>query len=246
MPVALVGGMIYASPTDEPIQDGIVVIDDGKIAAVGSRTLVDIPQSGQLLNCSGFTITAGFWNCHIHFFERKWANAAEIPASELSRQLQGMLTRYGFTSAFDLGSEWKNTRHIRDRIESGEVPGPRIRSTGEGLIPPGAIPSETVLHMMGAMNAPLPEVTNASEAANAARTLLDQGVDGIKLFASSPRSAALPQSAIEAAANEAHRFGKPVFVHPNNGVDVLTDVRAGAEVIAHTTTQSGDLDEKIL
>jgi imidazolonepropionase-like amidohydrolase len=246
MPVALVGATIYTSPTEEPIEDGIVVIDNGKIAAVGSRTSVDLPQSGQLLNCSGFTITAGFWNSHVHFFERKWANAAEIPASELTRQLQDMLTRYGFTSVFDLGSEWKNTRHIRDRIESGEVRGPRIRSTGEGLIPPGAIPSETVLHMMGAMNVPLPEVKNAREAANAARKLLDQGVDGIKLFASSPRSAALPQSVIEAAAREAHRVGKPVFVHPNNGVDVLTAVRAGADIVAHTTPQSGDWDETIL
>src|SRR5207244_7356789 len=142
MPVALVGGMIYASPTDEPIQDGIVVIDDGKIAAVGSRTLVDIPQSGQLLNCSGFTITAGFWNSHVHFFERKWANAAEIPASELSRQIQDMVTRYGFTSVFDLSSMWENTRRLRERIELGELPGPPVRTTGEGMIPAGAVPSE--------------------------------------------------------------------------------------------------------
>jgi len=246
MPVALVGGTIYVSPTEEPIEDGVVVVDGGKIAAVGSRTVVDIPSSGQLLNCSGFTITGGFWNSHVHFFERKWANALEIPALELRRQLREMLTRYGFTTAFDLASEWKNTRNIRDRIESGEVPGPRIRSTGEALIPPGAVPSETVLHMMGAMNVPVPEVKNAKEAAIATRKLLDQGVDGIKLFASSPRSAALAQSAIEAAAKEAHRAGKPVFVHPNNGVDVLTAVRGGADVIAHTTPQSGDWDETIL
>jgi hypothetical protein len=59
-----------------------------------------------VLDCSGLTITAGFWNSHVHFFERKWANAATIPAPELTRQLQEMLTRYGFTSVFDLGSMW--------------------------------------------------------------------------------------------------------------------------------------------
>src|SRR5918911_1491623 len=114
MPVALVGATIHPSPTDEPIEDGIVVIDDGKIAAVGSRTRVELPRTGQLLNCSGFTITAGFWNSHVHFFERKWANAATIPAPELSRQLEDMLTRYGFTSVFDTGSMWENTRRLRD------------------------------------------------------------------------------------------------------------------------------------
>jgi hypothetical protein len=65
-------------------------------------------------------------------FERKWTKAAGIPAPELGRQLEDMLTRYGFTSVFDLSSLWENTRVIPDRIESGEVPGPRIRSTGGG------------------------------------------------------------------------------------------------------------------
>jgi len=244
--LALVGGTIYASPTDEPIRDGVVLIQGGKIAAVGSRAQVKIPRTAQTLDCSGLTITAGFWNSHVHFFERKWANAATIPAPELGRQLQDMLTRYGFTSVFDLGSMWENTRRLRDRIESGEVPGPRIRSTGEALIPPGALPSDTVIAMMGLMKFPAPEIADAAQAGAAAGKNLDAGVDGIKLFASSPRSPALPESAIQAAVAEAHRAGKPVFVHVNTGADVLTAVRGGVDIIAHTTPSSGPWDETIL
>jgi imidazolonepropionase-like amidohydrolase len=199
-----------------------------------------------VLDCSGQAITAGFWNSHVHFFERKWANVAAIPAPELARQFQDMLTRYGFTSVFDIGSMWDTTRLLRDRIECGEVPGPRIRSTGEGLVPPGALPPDIVLHMMGAMKFPAPEIADAPEAAAAARKLLDKGVDGIKLFASSPRSAPLPESAIQAAANEAHRAAKPVLVHPQNGADVLAAVRSGVDVVAHTTPHSGPWDETIL
>jgi len=44
----------------------------------------------------------------------------------------------------------------------------------------------------------------------------------------------------------AHRLGKPVFVHPNTGEDVLTAVRGGVDVIAHTTPQSGPWDETLL
>src|SRR4030095_7742557 len=132
--VALVGGTIYVSPMAEPIRDGVVLIRDGKIAAVGGRKLVKVPHNAKLLDCSGRTITAGFWNSHVHFFERKWLDVAAIPAPELGRQLQDMLTRYGFTSVFDIGSRWENTRQLRNRIESGEVPGPRIRSTGEALV----------------------------------------------------------------------------------------------------------------
>ncbi|MGH9804557.1 MAG: amidohydrolase family protein, partial [Candidatus Acidiferrales bacterium] len=90
------------SPTDEPIRDGVVLIHGGKIVAVGSRANVPVPPAAEVQDCSGFTITAGFWNSHVHFFERKWAEAAAIPAPELSRQLEDMLTRYGFTRVFDL------------------------------------------------------------------------------------------------------------------------------------------------
>ena len=55
-----------------------------------------------------------------------------------------------------------------------------------------------------------------------------------------------PESTIQAAVNEAHRLGKPVFAHPSSGADVLAAVRGGVDVIAHTTPQSGPWDETIL
>jgi len=245
-PLALVGGTIHAVPADEPIRDGAILVRDGEIAAVGRRASIAFPERAQILDCSGCTIAAGFWNSHVHFFERKWADAAAIPAAELEWQLRDTFTRFGFTSVFDLSSAWTNTRRIRERIESGEVAGPRIRSTGEGLVPPGAVPSDQVLGILGVMPTPLPEIAEASQAPAGARKLLDAGVDGIKLFASTPRGAPLVEGAIEAAAREAHRAGKPVFVHPNSGADVLVALRAGVDVIAHTTPRSGPWDDAIL
>src|SRR5437660_8072732 len=203
--LALVDGTNYASPTEAPIAGGVVLIQDEKIAAVARRTQVQVPSTAQVLDCSGGTITAGFWNNHVHFFERKWANAAEIPAAELSRQIQDMVTRYGFTSVFDLSSMWENTRRLRERIELGELPGPTIRTTGEGLIPPGAVPSEAVLGVLGVMNFPAPEIADASQATAAARKLLEKGVDGTKLFASSPPSPSLQESATRAADDDARQ-----------------------------------------
>lgn len=243
---ALVGATIYASPTEEPISDGVVLIQGEKIVSVGRRAQMQFPETAHALDCFGLTITAGLWNSHVHFFERKWADVAAIPAPELGRQLQDMLTRYGFTSVFDTGSVWENTRRLRDRIDSGEVPGPRIRSTGEGLVPPGALPSDQVLGMMGVMKLPAPEVADAAQAAAAAKKLLAADVDGIKIFASAPRGAPLPESVFQAAADEAHRAGKPVFVHANNAADVLAAVCGGVDIIAHTTPHSGPWDETLL
>src|SRR5439155_11892444 len=156
---------------------------DDTIIAVGA----EVPPNANIIDCSGLTITAGCWNSHGHFFESKWSSAASIPATELANQLEQMLTRYGFTSVFDIGSMWENTRGIRDRIESGEVPGPRIRSTGEGLVPSGGLPPDIVLGMMGVMKFPAPEIANAAQATVASRKLLEDGVDAIKLFVYTPR-----------------------------------------------------------
>jgi imidazolonepropionase-like amidohydrolase len=242
--LALAGGTIYGRPREEPIRNGTLLIENGTIAAAGSD--VQVPQGARTLDCSACTITAGFWNSHVHFFERKWVDAANIPAAELAQQLTAMLTRYGFTSAFDLSSMWANTQQIRTRIESGEVPGPRIRTTGEGLIPPGALPPDAVLGIMGTMKTPLPEIADAVQAATVVRALLETGVDGVKLFASSQRGDVLAGGAIAAAAQEAHRAGKPVFIHPNTGADILAGVRGGVDVIAHTTPHSGPWDDTLV
>jgi imidazolonepropionase-like amidohydrolase len=246
--IALTGGTIYASPTADPIPDGVVVIVNDKIAAVGRRGSVPVPEGATAVDCSGLTLAPGFWNSHVHFMERKWADAANIPALELEVQLRDMLTRYGFTSVFDTGSPWENTRRIRERIESGEVPGPRIRSTGEGLLGKGWLPPEAVLRTLGVMLFSVPEVTDAGEALAASRRILDGGTDGLKLFAAAqfPPFATLPGEAIRAAVEEAHRRGKPVFVHPTSREGLLAAVAGGIDVVAHTTPQSGPWDESVV
>ena len=235
-PVAFVGGTVYASADEPPVLDGVVLVKDGKIAATGRRS-VAVPHGFEIVDCSGCTIVPGLWNNHVHFFERKWASASEIPAPELASQLQQAFSRYGVTSVFDLSSPWENTRDIRERTELGEVAGPRIRSAGEGLVSPGALPSETVMRMMGVMPTPMPEVRDAAQAVDATKTLLKKGADGIKLFVQGAPSGAPAFSAeiISAVAEEAHRAGELVFAHPATGDDVLTALRGGVDVIAHTT-----------
>ena len=247
-PLALVGATIWVTPAEEPIRDGVMVVRDGKIVAVGPRAEVKVPPSAKVLDCSGMTITAGFWNSHVHFFERKWANVATIPAAELGLQLQDFLTRYGFTSVFDTGSMWENTRRLRDRIESGEVPGPHIRSTGEALIAPHALPPDLVFRIMGTMSFPAPEIADADQATAATKKLLDEGVDAIKVHLQPPPppNPPMPESAVAAAVKQAHARGKLVFVHPSSGADVLMAVRHGVDIVAHTTPHSGPWDQALI
>ncbi|MCA1575219.1 MAG: amidohydrolase family protein, partial [Acidobacteria bacterium] len=245
--LVLTGGTIYVSPTEDPITNGVVVIRNGKIAAVGRWGSVRVPNGVARVDCSGLTVAAGFWNSHVHFSKQKWADAANIPVPELAGHLQAMLTRYGFTSVFDLGSPWENTRRVRERIESGEIPGPRIRSTGEMLL--GFSVPEEILRASGIMRVtPEPVVMNAVEALAASKKRLDAGTDGLKIYAASPFSpfATFSGEVIRAAVNEAHRRNKPVFAHPHNRDGLLVAVAGGVDVIAHTTPPSGPWDETVL
>ena len=246
--LALSGGTIYASPDAAPIREGVVLIHNGKIVAVGLRSSVKVPRNVQILDCSGLFIAAGFWNSHVHFVQRKWANVQAIPSAELSQQMQDMITRLGFTSVFDTGSAWENTRQLRERIESGEMPGPQIRSTGEILFPKGGAPELRILDVVGTMRIQFPEVREPSEASAVANRLLDAGADGIKVYAASLGwpTVLMPQNAIEAAAHEAHMRGKPVFAHPQTRDGLLAAVHGGADVLAHSVPNAGQLDDATL
>ena len=258
-PLALVGATVYTSPAAAPMRDAVVLVQDGKIVSVGSRRSTRVPKEAQVLDCSGFTITAGFWNSHVHFLQRKWSDAATLPGSELDRQLQDMLTRYGFTSVFDTWSMWENTRRLRDRIESGEVPGPKIYSTGEATFPkgsatppPGAL--AITLATWGALGfMPLDKmqvarVDEPADAAAAAKQQLDAGTDGVKLYAVTigRNGLTLPEPAIQAVVKEAHGRGKPVFAHPTTDAGLMAAVRSGVDVLAHTTPQSGPWNDSVL
>jgi imidazolonepropionase-like amidohydrolase len=244
--LALTGGIIYTSPAEDPIVDGVVLVDGKTIHAVGPSSQLLVPRDAKRVDCTGRFITAGFWNSHVHLFERKWTNAGSIPAEELRRQLHETFSRFGFTTVFDLGSSWENTRIIRDRVESGEVQGPRILSTGEGFVPRDGQPPDAVVNLMGVMKFLLPEITAPAMAVAAARRLINAGVDGIKLFASTQRAVPLPEGVIAAAASEAHGSKKPVFVHPNSTADVLEACKGGADVIAHTTPRAGAWNDIVI
>jgi imidazolonepropionase-like amidohydrolase len=243
--LALIGAAVYCEPEAEPLRDAAVLLRRTIVAAVGARNEVHIPDDATIVNCEGCTIVAGFWNCHVHFHERKWSGAQAVPALELESELQ-QLTRFGFTTTFDLSSCWENTRQLRDRIEASEVRGPKILSTGEGLIPAGGSPSEEVYRTLGLMPTSLCEVASSGEARSAVIKLLGQGVDGIKLFISAPSAGQLAPETVRAVVDEAHLAGKPVFAHPNTASDIAVALDGGVDVIAHTTPRSGPWDARLL
>jgi len=232
----LAGGDVYEDPDRDPYRDAIVVIDGDEIVNVGIASV----NGAQRIDCTGLKITAGFWNSHVHFFERKWADAANLPDDELKQQMVDTFSRYCFTTVFDLGSPLANTQALRERTDVV-----RIFTTGNGLIPPNALPPEGVLAVMGVMNFPMYEVTDGITASEAVWKLLADRADAIKVFASSPRGT-MSKFAMRAAATAAHAAHKQLFVHPSSNDDIALAVDCGADVIAHTTPRSPVWDDKLV
>jgi imidazolonepropionase-like amidohydrolase len=103
--VAYAGGTVIPAPEAAPISDGVVLADSPRIVAVGSHASVAIPPRARVVDCRGATVLAAFWNAHVHFTERTWADAEHAPAARLEEGLRAMLTRFGFAHVFDTGSD---------------------------------------------------------------------------------------------------------------------------------------------
>src|SRR5581483_4830528 len=70
----------------------------------------------------------------------KWSDAASQPREKLNARLADMLTSRGFTTVVDLGSDLRVTGVLRQRIQSGDLEGPRIYTAGTPLYPESGIP----------------------------------------------------------------------------------------------------------
>ena len=229
--LALVGGSLYASPDAAPLPDAVVVTSGGVITAIGSRSEIQLPQDARVIDCSGKTVVAGFWNSHVHFTQAVWKNAAGAPVAPLEDHMREMLTGWGFTTVWDLGSDPNDTLALRRRIAAGEVAGPNIFLAGS-IFPKGGHPVYLPAEMQ------LPEAATPDQATQMARGYMRMGLDGIKLFTGAymgdkPVVNMEPATA-GAAVEVAHAERKPVFAHPQNQTGVDTVIAAGVDVMAHT------------
>ena len=230
---------IYTAPDVAPIEGGTVFISEGRIAAVDDAKAHRKRRSGAqtVSECRG-VVVAGFQNSHVHFIEPRFRDAATLPAEQLSRDVEDMLTKWGFTTVFDVASDEQNTVALRRRIESGEVRGPRVRTVGNALFPVDGIPSY-INDLPPDVLAHMHQPKDVDEARTAVRLNLDAGADGTKLFMqTSPARDVMrfmKPDVVRAAVEETHAHGKLAFAHPTSVPGLKLAVDSGVDVIVHTT-----------
>jgi len=229
--IALIGGRVQPSHDATAVPDGVVLIADGRITAVGPRADVTVPSGATIVACAGATVMAGFWNSHVHFTPSAFRQAATAPAQGLGDELRTMLTSRGIVHAVDTGSYIADTLALRRRIESGDVPGPSILTAGSGFAPAGGSPYYI-------LPARLPELTDPARTAELVNAEIDRGADIVKLFTGSwarrDSIVVMPVELVRTATDAAHRRGKLVFAHPSNSAGARSAIEGGVDVLAHT------------
>ena len=236
--LVLTGATLYSAPDVPPITGAVIIIHGTQIADVGPRASMRIPNDAQVLDCSGKFVTAGFWNSHVHIFTPGLLHARDASATDLGRELDSMLNRWGFTTVFDIASVLENTLALRNRIERGEIRGPRILSVGEPILTEVPI---YIRDYLAANHISMPAVTTPEEAMARVAALGRGGADGIKLFTGSlqgARVANMPLAMVQAATAEAHRHHLPVFAHPQNLAGLESAIDGGVDILAHTVPDS--------
>jgi imidazolonepropionase-like amidohydrolase len=237
--LALTHATVYTTPDAPPLHDATILIHDGKISAVGHG--LKAPAAGTTIDCTGLTVTAGFWNSHVHILPPQLLHAEEKSDAEISAQLQTMFTHWGFTTVFDVASVLANTNGIRARIAAGKVDGPRILTTGEPFWGVDGTPVY-VAQYLKAMNVSIPDTESVPQAIARVDQQVHDGADGIKIFAGSIEYDGvklLQPDIAKAVVAEAHKDHRLVFSHPSSikGVDLSID--SGVDILAHVSSDEG-------
>jgi len=124
--VVLAGARIVTMDGDEVIERGDVVVTGNRIVAVGATGSVDIPAGAERIDVSGKTIIPGFVDTHAHM----WPNWG-LHKSQVWMYLANLA--YGVTTTRDPQTATTDVLTYSDKVETGELIGPRVYSTGPGV-----------------------------------------------------------------------------------------------------------------
>ena len=182
--LALVGGMLLDGYEVPPIHHGAVLIEGDQIVRVGRASEISIPPDYELIDTSGRTMLPGLIDLHAHlmilghgdyarFFA--WLEAQdEITLEEVMEISARQLLDAGVTSAVELGAPVAESLRVRDRIDRGEIPGPRMSVSGAWVARRA---------YSGFPAAAQNQVSSPEQASAVVERLAEAGVDVIKAWA---------------------------------------------------------------
>ena len=224
---ALVGGRLIDGLLGEPIANSVILIDGDTIEAVGSVDTLPVPDAYEVISTEGMTVMLGLWDMHVHLMINghsdytHWdATYPDRFASEIMPASAEQLLLAGVTTARDLGAPLDDSLAVREGIESGRIPGPRLFISGP-FIQHEAYPGTEDFRW---------GVEGARDARSKVKKLADAGVDVIKLIDQDE----MTFEEAEAVVDEAHKHGLPVVAHSHRPDEIRRGLAIGVDNFEHT------------
>ncbi|MGA8098819.1 MAG: amidohydrolase family protein [Candidatus Cybelea sp.] len=224
-------GVFYDGTLEPPKRNVDIMVDKGKVGEIRAAT-------GEC-DLEAACVTPGLVNAHAHLegsgepdmmgmIQTTTPNQRLLRAVENARKS----VKAGITTIRDVGSSNRIAPDVRDAIEEGRIPGPRMRASG------------AVLCMTGGHGWPIGRAVDSPwDARKAVREQMWIGADCIKTIATGgvltkgavPGNAQLTPDELGAAIDEAHRHGLRVAAHAIGTQGIKNALRAGIDSIEHGT-----------
>ena len=234
----LTGSKVIDGNGGIPIEDGVILMKEDEIKAVGQKGSISIPEGADInvIDYQGMTILPGLIDCHVHLIGigdgRSGDELSQVPDEVLTLQAAQNAEAHlfsGVTTVRDLGAKNRTTFMLRLGQQMGIANTPRLILSGR----PIAI-------VAGHLSYFGTTATGTVEGREAVRQLLGEGADFIKIPAtggstktSVPGRPSFNVDEITAIADEAHKFGVHVAAHCTNSQGILNALNGGVDTIIH-------------
>jgi imidazolonepropionase-like amidohydrolase len=250
-PLLLKADRVFDARSEQAHPGWVVLVQDGRIAAVGPEAGVTAPPGTQTLLLPGTTLLPGLIDAHSHIFlhpynETPW-NDQVLTETQAYRTVEAVqhvrdTLMAGFTALRDLGTEGAGYADvdIQRAIDTGLIPGPHLFVATRATVAshcygPGPMGFRADLDLpQGGI-----PVSGNAQMLDAVRDQAGHGADWIKLYADyhcgkgKGPSPTFTEEELKTAVDAAHAMGLPVAVHSTTAEGMRRSIEAGVDTIEH-------------
>jgi imidazolonepropionase-like amidohydrolase len=254
-PIILHAARLLEVDTGNMLQPGEILVEGEHIKEVG--TSVDHPSNAQIIDLGDTTLLPGLIDAHVHLFLHPGAEDLQTVEESvpwrtiLAEQAAKADLMAGFTAERDMGTEGAGSADtaIRNAINQGLIPGPRLRISGNAIDIVGGHEDANNFN-------PAQHVLSNADYANTADEIIavmreqhKEGSDFAKIYETGPdkmidgelhTSYQYTEAQLAAAVDEANRLGTFVGVHAMGEPGTLYAAQAGVASIDHATQLSDE------